>query len=217
MGKDAFSYFKKAERPEDIVKDGGDLVLRRHPKTQAEVNHWYEPELAMLLGDRHEIAAYCLANDLTASGIEFERSGKGYDPTYFGKCWQGSCSLGPRFFSPAETGEVENLDIGLAIVRVGRRIYERSYSTSARKREFRDLPDMILSYRRTFRDDLPASKHIRVADDGFLPAGTVILSGTGIIVPERYYAKEGDVVTVFSRRLGNLRNGVRLAIDSATS
>ena len=80
----AFSYFKKVEKCSDIVKNHEPLILRQHPFSKTHVAHWYEPELALLLGEKHEIIGYSLANDLTAATIEFEPSRLNYDPTYCG-------------------------------------------------------------------------------------------------------------------------------------
>lgn len=198
-----FSYFKKVENVDDIVSHGGDLLLRSHPQTSVKVEHWYEAELAILLGDKHRIVGYALANDLTATGVEFEESQEGFDPTYFGKVWPGSCSIGN--FVQEVNGDLE---IGLKIER-GDSVFERGYSTKKRKRDFDELPQMVLDYHRELSEkgDLLQSKQISV--DGCLPRGTVILTGTGLITKPEWYAQEGDVVTVYSESLGELRNKVR--------
>ncbi|MFH1785311.1 MAG: fumarylacetoacetate hydrolase family protein [Candidatus Micrarchaeota archaeon] len=211
-GKDAFSYFKKVENPEDIIRGGGSLVLRKHPETGKQTDHWYEPELALLLGPKHTIVAYALANDLTAANIEFERSKTDYDPTYFGKCWPGSCSIGTRFYRASKVGNVNEIEIGLRIIRDGSTIYDNSYSTSQRLREFAEFPELIFARREELLQlgPLPQSKRITIGQDGFLPKGTIILAGTGLILPKRCYAQAGDKVTIYSTEFGELRNSVQL-------
>jgi 2-dehydro-3-deoxy-D-arabinonate dehydratase len=206
-----FSYFKKVEQPEDIVSTGESLVLRKHPETDESVAHWYEPELAIILGPNHTIAGYALGNDLTAKGIEFEAHGEGYDPTYFGKCWKGSCALGAQFVTPDEIGDDRIIEIRLRIEQNGQTIYDHSYSTDSALWSFADIPQMIIVRRAELMKagELPASKQILLDENGMLPEGTVILTGTGLITPEKYYAIAGDVVTVSSQKLGELRNTVR--------
>lgn len=201
-GKDAFSYFRKVDNVDDIVNENQSLKLRKHPFTGEEVNHWYEPELAILLGKNHKIIAYTLANDLTASGIEFEKSKQDYDPTYFGKVWKASCAVYSDFFDINE-----DIDIGLRIQRRDS-VFDRTYNTSQRKRDFSDLAGMIIDYHNKF-DKLPESKKILVKN-GYLPCGTLILTGTGIITQPKWHAQEGDIVTVYSK-FGELRNTVKHA------
>lgn len=205
-----FSYFKKIERPEDIIENGDALVLRRHPETGKEVDHWYEPELAFLLGKKHTIVAYALANDLTAAALEFAQTRGDFDPTYYGKCWPGSCAIAPRFFSLSEIGNPNELEIGLRILRAGRVIYDHSYLTSQRLRDFSDFPALILERMKEFGNKLPRSKQILVESTGFLPEWTVVLAGTGLITPKACYANNGDVVTVYSPELAKLTNPIRL-------
>ncbi|MCH7535223.1 MAG: fumarylacetoacetate hydrolase family protein [Bacteroidetes bacterium] len=195
-----FSYFYKGDS-ETVIGVGDGLHLSGY-----DVDHWPEAELALVLGKNHEIVGYTLANDFTAIGIEAEGRTDEFDGTYLGKVWKGSCSLGPKIIR-AEDVNVEDLDIGLRIERAGEEIYSNKYNTRRRKREFRDLLDMIVEYNKEFGDNIPPSKRIRL-DNGFLVEGTVVLAGTGLIVPSRCYSKRGDAITVYSTPFGKLRNMV---------
>jgi len=42
-----------------------------------------------------------------------------------------------------------------------------------------------------------------------VPAGTVLSTGTGILVPDAHALREGDVVEIELERIGTLRNTVR--------
>src|SRR5690242_17658638 len=64
-----FSYFYKGDN-RSIVGHQQELYLRTDPVSGELAQHWPEPELAALLGERHEIQAYTLANDLTAITVE---------------------------------------------------------------------------------------------------------------------------------------------------
>jgi fumarylacetoacetate (FAA) hydrolase family protein len=208
-GRNAFSYFKKVEKPEDIVGNEGTLQLRKHPITGENVEHWPEPELAILLGERHKIVTYGLGNDFTAKGLEFEQAGKNYDPTHYGKCWKGSCSISNIFLELKDIGEIGDLEIGLRIIRSESLVYDHCYSTSQRTRDFEELPELVLERLSSFKEALPESKKITVDSNGFLPQGTVILAGTGLIVPKHLYSEDGDVVVVYSPGLGELTNTIR--------
>lgn len=195
-----FSYFFKSF-PETIRGNGENLVLRRHPETNQPTDHWPEPELAILLGSEHNILAYTLANDFTAHEIEFEGRSTQFDGTDLGKCWPGSCALGPRWFSREEIDDDSNLEIGMRIVRGGNEVYNQTYNTSRHKHAFADIPSMLVGYAQTFQPSPPPSKKILLNANGMLPEGTVIMLGTGLIVREDLYSRPGDIITVYAPRL----------------
>ncbi len=195
-----FSYFYKGDST-TIVGNGGELRLM-----DKNAVHWPEAELALILGKGHEIVGYTLANDFTAIGIEVKGRTKNFDGTYFGKVWKGSCSLGPRIVSPDEI-QIDNLEILLRIERYGEVIYDNTYNTQRRKREFKELADMVTEYHKKFGSDVPPSKRIQTEND-FLIEGTVLLTGTGLIVPQRCYSQAGDFITIYSQPIGELRNRV---------
>ena len=209
-----FTYFKKVNGPEEIVKDGERLHLTRHPITGESVKHWSESEVAIILSEQHTIVGYCLANDFTAFEIELQNLGEDYDPTYYGKCWPGSCSLGPKIFSAEKIRDDNNLEIGLRIERDGIEICDLTYNTRSQLRPFVELPELVVWYytdliaRFGSYETLPQSKQIEITG-GFLPSGTVILVGSGIIkLDSKYFAKSGDIVTIYCPLFGELRNRV---------
>jgi fumarylacetoacetate (FAA) hydrolase family protein len=196
-----FSYFRKANSLEELAATDEKLRLR-----SAHESHWYEPELAMILGEEHEIVGYLLANDLTAADIEMLGRSKNFDGTHYGKMWAKSGSLGPRVIS-AEDIDVDSLDIGLRIERDGKVAYDNTYNTTKKKFNFDRLAGMILELHSGFDTEMPDSKRIKI-EDRSLPAGTIIMTGTGIITPKRFYAQEGDIVTVYCKEIGELKNEV---------
>ena len=202
-----FSYFYKGDRA-SILSDGEDLALRTDPVTGAVAQHWPEPELAVLLGEHHEFVAYTLANDLTAIGIEARGRTELHDNTYFGKVWAGSGSLGPHFVPASRIKNPEQLVIGLSIKRDGKTIFDQEYCTARRSLSFASIPSEILRRYREFDGRLPLSKRINVSASGELPAGTVIMLGTGLIVRSEYYCEPGDVLTVYCPEIGELTNRV---------
>jgi len=203
----SFSYFYKGDRF-SILGHGEQLRLRTDPTTGDLAQHWPEPELAMLIGYDDEIIAYTLANDLTAIGIEARGRTEQEDSTYLGKVWAGSGSLGPRFVIASEIGDTDQLMIGLTVVRQGRTIYNQQYSTARRRQPFSAIPTAILNYYRQFKGRLPPSKQICLNSSGRLPAGTVIMLGTGLIVRQEYYCQPGDLLTIYCPNIGELTNVV---------
>jgi 2-dehydro-3-deoxy-D-arabinonate dehydratase len=168
------------------------------------VPHWPEAELAALLGPGHEIVAYTLANDFTAFTVETGAGADGRDRTSLGKSWSGSCGLGPRGVPATELGPVDDLPITLHIEREGRRIYAQTYRTSSRRFELSEVADLVVRRRKGFGETPPRSKRVRLDETGRLPAGTVILLGTGLIVPPEAYCRAGDRITVSCPGLGEL-------------
>jgi hypothetical protein len=202
-----FSYFYKGDS-QSIVRDSQELYLRGDLFTGGLARHWPEPELAALLGERHEIIAYTLANDLTAISIETRGRTNEMDGTYEGKVWNRSGSLGPQFISASVIRDPSKLTIGLKIEREGRVIYDRRYSTSRRLRPFNDIPDAIVSCNKCYRESPPPSKRIKLDREGFLISGTVVMLGTGLVVSERHSCERGDFLTVYCSAIGKLRNAV---------
>jgi 2-keto-4-pentenoate hydratase/2-oxohepta-3-ene-1,7-dioic acid hydratase in catechol pathway len=200
---EAFSYFVKC-RLDEASPHGGELRL--HPA--GEVPHWPEAELAALLGPGHEIVAYTLANDFTAFTVETGAGPDGRDKTSLGKSWPGSCGLGPSFVPAAKLGPVDDLPVTLRIERGGRRIYAETYRTSTRRFEFSKVADLIVRRRRHFGEEPPRSKRVHLDESGRLPAGTVILLGTGLIVPPEAYCRAGDRITISCPGLGELSHVV---------
>lgn len=209
-----FSYFYKGDS-RSIVRHREELYLRLDPLSGQTAEHWPEPELAALLGENHEIRAYTLANDLTAFKIETRGRTDEVDGTYLGKAWNRSGSLGPRFVAASDLGDTSKLEIGLNVVRQGRTVYNQSYSTSRRLRPFDEIPKAIVAYHKQFGSSLPPSKRIVVGPDGFLPSGTVIMLGTGLIVNRNYLCEPGDSLSIYCTSIGELNNTVVAAKNNA--
>ena len=201
-----FSYFYKGDSS-SIVGNSQNLCLRIDPYTGELARHWPEPELAMYLGQGHDILAYTLANDLTAISVERRGRTAHMDSTSIAKLWARSGSLGPRFVSAPKI-DSSNLMIGLRIERNGMTIYDYAYSTSRRLRSFLSIPNEITRCYNSYNDTRPPSKQIAMDDKGFLMQGTVVMLGTGLIVSEQYYCQLGDSVTVYCPEIGELTNSI---------
>lgn len=156
------------------------IIIR--PDSQCTVP---EPELAVLLGSRGAILGYTLANDVTAWDIARE------NPLYLtqAKVYCGSCALGPYFVTPDELPDPYSLEITCAVRRDGRTVFSGGFSTSRLNRKIEALVDYLIRGN-------PA------------PSGSVLLTGTGIVVSADAALAPGDVVSIRAEGIGELSNPV---------
>jgi 2-dehydro-3-deoxy-D-arabinonate dehydratase len=142
-----------------------------------------EPELAVLLGEKGAILGYTLANDVSAWDIERE------NPLYLpqSKVYTACCALGPWFVTPDELTNPYALDMTCTIQRGGKTTFEGAVSTSKLGRKIETLIEYLMR-----------------ANE--VPAGSVLLTGTGIIAPQSAALAEGDVVTITASGIGTLSN-----------
>jgi 2-dehydro-3-deoxy-D-arabinonate dehydratase len=142
-----------------------------------------EPELAFVLGGGRDVLAFTLCNDVSAWDIERE------NPLYLpqGKIFTGCCALGPVLATPEAVGDAMNLDIECRIHRGGQLAFEGSTNSSLLRRSFEEMTDYLTRCNP-------------------VPVGTVVTTGTGIIVPTEMALKEGDVVEIEVQGIGVLRN-----------
>lgn len=142
-----------------------------------------EPELAVLLGSRGKVLGYTLANDVSAWDIERE------NPLYLpqSKVYTGCCSLGPWFVTPDELGDPYSLELTCTIRRGERLIFDGGSSTTKLGRKIEHLIEYLLRANP-------------------VPAGSVLLTGTGIIATQDAALAPGDIVTISSSQMGTLAN-----------
>lgn len=142
-----------------------------------------EPELAVLIGSKGQIFGYTVSNDVSAWDIEKE------NPLYLpqSKTFTGCAALGPVFVTPDEIGDVYKLEMSCRITRGNRTTFEGSTSTSKLGRKIED----IISY-------LMRSNQV--------PCGTVLQTGTGIIVTQESALEPGDIVSITIPQIGTLSN-----------
>jgi 2-dehydro-3-deoxy-D-arabinonate dehydratase len=142
-----------------------------------------EPELALVLGGKGDILGYTLANDVSAWDIERENAL--YLPQ--SKVYSACCALGPVIVTADDLPDPYHLEMTCTITRAGVQRFSGSVSTSKLNRRFESLIEYLLR-----------ANHV--------PAGTVLLTGTGIIVPEDAALAPGDVVTISIPEIGELTN-----------
>jgi 2-dehydro-3-deoxy-D-arabinonate dehydratase len=142
-----------------------------------------EPELAVVLGGGGKVIGYTLANDVSAWDIERE------NPLYLpqSKVYTGSCALGPVIVTADELPDPYNLTISCRITRGGKVIFSGETSTARLARRIEIMIEFLLR-------------------SNPVPSGTVLLTGTGIIVTEEKALAPGDVVAIKVAEIGELAN-----------
>lgn len=142
-----------------------------------------EPELAVLIGSRGQIFGYTVSNDVSAWDIEKE------NPLYLpqSKTFTGCASFGPYFVTPDELSNPYNLEMTCTIQRGEKTIFEGATNTSKLGRKIED----IIAY-------LMRSNPV--------PCGSLLQTGTGIIVTQESALAAGDVVTITVPEIGSLAN-----------
>lgn len=145
-----------------------------------------EAELACVVGAAGRIVGYTIGNDVSAWDIERE------NPLFLpqSKIFQGSFAFGPVIATAGAVPDAHALTIRCAIERGGRLIYEGEASTRDLKRRCDELVDWLMR-------------------DNPVPPGSVLSTGTGILVPDEHALQPGDIVSITIDRIGTLRNPVR--------
>ena len=146
-----------------------------------------EPELAVVLGSRGQVLGYTLANDVSAWDIERE------NPLYLpqSKMYSGACALGPVLVTADQLPNPYELDMECTVERNGTTLFSGQVPTSALNRKIETLIEYLL-----------------IANP--VPAGSVLLTGTGIIVKEDAALAPGDVISIRVPEIGELRNPAAL-------
>ena len=188
--KDAYALVYDAERPELFLKDAG---MRRTVGPWARIgvradSSWSvpEPEIGLVLGDGGEIAGYTIGNDVSSRSIE------GANPLYLpqAKVYAGACALGPAVVSPPPD---EAFEIRLHVFdAAGEALFSGETSTTRMKRSFEELVEYLLR-------------------DNPVPAGSVLLTGTGLVPSDDFTLEPGHVVEIEVPGIGILSNPVVLA------
>lgn len=184
-----YDYVYEAERPELFFKatasrtagPNAAIGIRRDSTLTA-----VEPELAVVVGRRGRIVGYTIGNDLSAWDIERE------NPLFLpqSKIFDGCFAMGPVLATPGEVGDAHGLDLACRIHRDGTVLFEGRVNTRELRRRCDELVDWL-------------------GRCNTVPAGTVLSTGTGILVPDEHALRDGDLVEIELEKVGTLRNPVR--------
>lgn len=191
--QDIYSRVYRSQRPEIFFKatpsrcvgPQGEAGIRLDSKLTAA-----EPELAFVLGARDQIVGYTICDDVSAWDLERE------NPLYLpqSKTFSGCCVLGPCVASPSSVPDPYRLGICCRIFRAGKTLYQGEVNSSQIKFKFEILVEFLCR-------------------NNPVPVGTVVSTGTGIMVPNDFALRPGDQVEIEIEGIGVLSHGVRLLAD----
>jgi 2-dehydro-3-deoxy-D-arabinonate dehydratase len=185
---DVYDLVYEADRPELFLKDAGGrrTVGPGQPIAARSDATWTvpEPELAVVLGADGTPLAVTIGNDVSSRDIE------GANPLYLpqAKIYAGACALGPTLLVPVDWSVQFDIDLRI-LGPEGESVFEGHTSTEKMRRPLVELIEFL-------RRDNP------------LPAGTVLLTGTGIVPPDGVTLMSGQSVEISVPGIGTLRNPV---------
>jgi 2-dehydro-3-deoxy-D-arabinonate dehydratase len=185
----AYDRVYDAPRPEIFFKatprrcaaDGEPLHLRDDSKWMVP-----EPELALVIAANQQIVGYTICDDLSCRDIEGENTL--YLPQ--AKIWDKCCALGPCILIADPTVDIRASTITLTIRRNSTVAFTASTPISRIKRTFEELIGYL------FRNHT-------------FPTGVILSTGTGIVPPDDFTLKPGDVIEMEIPEIGRLVNTVQ--------
>jgi 2-dehydro-3-deoxy-D-arabinonate dehydratase len=190
---DVYALVYEAERPELFLKDAagrrtvgpGGAIAARSDATWTVP----EPELAVVMGTRGPLGL-TIGNDVSSRDIE------GANPLYLpqAKVYGGACALGPAVLVPESFDAHFQIECRILDAE-GQVLFGEETSTERMRRSI----DELIAY---LRRDNP------------VPAGSVLLTGTGLVPPDHVTLTPGYTVEIRIPRIGLLRNPVAAAAKS---
>jgi 2-dehydro-3-deoxy-D-arabinonate dehydratase len=191
--RDVYSLVYDAERPELFMKDA---VGRRTVGPGAAVGvrsdaSWTvpEPELALVLDAGGELLGATIGNDVTARDVE------GANPLYLpqAKLFAAACAIGPAILIPDDWSQPFEIELRL-LEPDGTVVCEARTSTARMRRSFDELAAWLMR-------------------DNPVPAGSILLTGTGLVPPDDVTLVPGQQVEIRIPGIGKLVNPVGVAAD----
>jgi 2-dehydro-3-deoxy-D-arabinonate dehydratase len=191
--RDVYSLVYDAERPELFLKDavgrrtvgpGGAIGVRSDASWTVP-----EPELALVLDEGGALLGATFGNDVTARDVE------GANPLYLpqAKLFAAACAIGPAILIPDDWSQP--FEIELRLLGTGEEIvFEAQTSTARMRRSFEELAAWLVR-------------------DNPVPAGSVLLTGTGVVPPDEVALAPGQQVEIRIAGIGKLVNPVGAAAD----
>ncbi len=184
----AYDRVYAAERPEIFFKSLSEKVVATGEAVGIRSDaRWNvpEPELALVLNSRGRIVGHTIGNDMSSRDIEGENLL--YLPQ--AKTYRHSCALGPWIHLGASETDARAWKIRIVILRGGQSVFSGETSVGQIKRSFEELAGFL------FRCQV-------------FPHGAVLLTGTGIVPPDKFTLLANDVVEIEISGIGVLRNTV---------
>jgi 2-dehydro-3-deoxy-D-arabinonate dehydratase len=184
----AYDRVYEAERPEiffkamphKVVGPGGRVAIRADAKWNVP-----EPELALVLNSRGEVAGYTVGNDMSSRDIEGENLL--YLPQ--AKVYDGSCALGPVIRVGVTEAEAREWTIRLRLTRGGAEVFAGETKVANIKRSFPELAGYLCRSQS-------------------FPHGAVLLTGTGVVPANDFTLAADDTVEITISGVGVLAGTV---------
>jgi len=175
QSSDVYEKVYRADRPELFFKSAGwRSAGPGQPIRVRGDSIWNvpEPEVTLVINRFGEIVGYCAGNDVSSRSIEAE------NPLYLpqAKIYNGSLALGSGIHLCAPDA-LRDLPVTLEIERDSRLVFSGTTSTANMKRPFIELVACLF----------------RELD---FPRGVFLLTGTGIVPPDSFSLRDGDVVRI---------------------
>lgn len=190
---DVYALVYEAERPELFMKDAagrrtvgpGAAIAARSDASWTVP----EPELAVIVGARGPLGL-TIGNDVSSRDIE------GANPLYLpqAKIYDRACALGPTVLVPESFDQHFRIECRI-LDADGQVLFAEETST---ERMRRSIGELIAYLRR----------------DNPVPAGSVLLTGTGLVPPDDVTLTPGYTVEIRIPEIGLLRNPVVAATES---
>ena len=188
---DVYADVYRSARPELFLKDAGArrTVGPGDPIGIRGDSIWNvpEPEIGIVLGGGGKILGYTIGDDVSSREIE------GANPLYLSqaKVYAGCCAIGPALYAPRH--EPHGFQIVMRISdENGAVLYEDRTTTAQMTRSFTELVSWLVR-------------------DNPIPAGTVLLTGTGLVPHDGISLVPGHWVEIHVPEVGTLVNPVALA------
>lgn len=173
-------FFKSL--PERVVGPGDEVGIRRDAKWNVP-----EPELALVFSSRGRLVGCTIGNDMSSRDIEGENLL--YLPQ--AKVYDRACALGPCITLETREVVIRQWDIRITIRRGGRVVFRGRTPVDRIKRSLRSLGQW-LHRSQTFVH------------------GAVLLTGTGVVPPDTFTLRRGDIIRISLSGVGTLENTVTI-------
>lgn len=176
-----------AARPELFLKATAARARGHRAKIRIRADSTWdvpEPELTLAINASGRIFGYTIGNDVSSRSIE------GENPLYLpqAKVYRGSCAIGPALIVGADAVSPET-SIKVTIERGGAVGFEGETQVSQIKRTLEELAEYLFL-------------------ENEFPDGALLMTGTGVVPPNEFTLKSGDVVKIAISGLGVLENEV---------
>lgn len=186
-GGDFYDKVYAAERPELFFKALPHRVAA--PGTAVRIRKdsaWNvpEPELSLFISSFGTIEGYTIGNDMSSRSIE------GENPLYLpqAKSYERSAALGPCLYVPGKTIDPGTV-IGISVRREGEEVFSGEVGIDKMKRGHDELVSWLTR-------------------ELYFPKGCFLMTGTGIVPPDDFTLRAGDVIAISITGIGTLTNTV---------